>query len=91
LYHFMPKQTTQLALMLPPREPGTSAAHWLCAALRAGILDGRLRAGARLPATRDLAGQYGLSRGTIVGAFEQLKAEGYLEASVGSGKNEEFA
>jgi GntR family transcriptional regulator/MocR family aminotransferase len=39
----------------------------------------------RLPATRDLAAEYGLSRGTIVTAFEELKAEGYLEGSVGSG------
>jgi GntR family transcriptional regulator/MocR family aminotransferase len=38
-----------------------------------------------LPATRDLARQYGLSRGTIVAAFEQLKAEGYVDGSVGSG------
>jgi GntR family transcriptional regulator/MocR family aminotransferase len=81
----MAKRTTTLALMLPVREPGVPAHRWLCTALRAEILEGRLRAGARLPATRDLAGQYGLSRGTIVGAFEQLKAEGYLEGTVGSG------
>jgi GntR family transcriptional regulator/MocR family aminotransferase len=39
----------------------------------------------RLPATRDLARQYGLARGTIVAAFDQLRAEGYLEGRVGSG------
>lgn len=44
-----------------------------------------MRPGTRLPGTRDLAGQYGLSRGTIVDAFEQLTSEGYLEGSVGSG------
>jgi GntR family transcriptional regulator/MocR family aminotransferase len=38
-----------------------------------------------LPATRDLARQYGLARGTIVNAFEQLASEGYIEGSVGSG------
>ncbi|HEY0557611.1 MAG TPA: PLP-dependent aminotransferase family protein [Thermoanaerobaculia bacterium] len=81
----MAKRTTTMALMLPVREPGVPAHRWLCTALRAEILEGRLRPGARLPATRDLAGQYGLSRGTIVGAFEQLKAEGYLEGTVGSG------
>src|SRR5512144_2423265 len=37
------------------------------------------------PATRDLAGPYGLSRGTIVSAFEQLRAEGYISGRVGSG------
>src|ERR1700693_4647549 len=81
----MPRKPSHFALMLPDREPGAAAARWLYAALRAGILEGRLRPGARLPATRDLARLYGLSRGTIVGAFEQLKSEGYLEASVGSG------
>ncbi|HEX6160623.1 MAG TPA: PLP-dependent aminotransferase family protein, partial [Thermoanaerobaculia bacterium] len=49
------------------------------------ILAGRLKAGARLPATRDLAARYSLSRGTIVSAFDQLTAEGYIEGSVGSG------
>ncbi|HEY9514107.1 MAG TPA: PLP-dependent aminotransferase family protein [Gemmatimonadaceae bacterium] len=81
----MAKRTTTLALALPPRVPGTPAYRWLCIALRSAILDGRLRPGARLPATRDLAMQYGLSRGTIVSAFEQLKAEGYLQGNVGSG------
>jgi GntR family transcriptional regulator/MocR family aminotransferase len=71
--------------MLPMRDRGTPAYQWLCAALRAEILEGRLRPGSRLPGTRDLATQYGLSRGTIVSAFDQLKSEGYVEGSVGSG------
>jgi GntR family transcriptional regulator/MocR family aminotransferase len=81
----MPKRTTAFELTLPSREPGTPAYRWLCTALRAEILEGRLRPGARLPGTRDLADRYGLARGTIVNAFEQLKAEGYVEGSVGSG------
>jgi GntR family transcriptional regulator/MocR family aminotransferase len=81
----MAKRTTAFELMLPVREPVTPAHRWLYSALRSEILEGRLRPGARLPGTRDLAGQYGLSRGTIVNAFEQLKSEGYLEGSVGSG------
>ena len=81
----MAKRTTSFELMLPARDPGTPAYRWLCTALRAEILEGRLRPGARLPATRDLAEPYGLSRGTIVNAFEQLKSEGYVEGSVGSG------
>jgi GntR family transcriptional regulator/MocR family aminotransferase len=44
-----------------------------------------LRPGTRLPATRDLARQYRLARGTIVNAFDQLASEGYVEGSVGSG------
>jgi GntR family transcriptional regulator/MocR family aminotransferase len=81
----MPRQTTTFELMLPPREARTPARQWLYASLRAEILEGRLRPGSRLPGTRDLAGQYGLSRGTIVSAFEQLQSEGYVDGSVGSG------
>jgi len=81
----MAKRTATLPLALPPRDQAMPAYRWLSTALRAEILAGRLRPGARLPATRDLAGQYGLARGTIVNAFEQLKSEGYLSGSVGSG------
>lgn len=81
----MAKQTTTLSLALPPRPAGMPATRWLCSTLRIEILEGRLRPGARLPATRDLAKQYDLSRGTVVSAFEQLQSEGYLEGSVGSG------
>lgn len=81
----MAKRATPFELMLPVRNTSMPAFRWLYDALRAEILEGRLRPGARLPATRDLAQQYGLSRGTIVNAFEQLKSEGYVEGSVGSG------
>lgn len=81
----MARKTTSFELMLPARDAGTPAIRWLYAALRAEILEGRLRPGARLPGTRALAEQYGLSRGTIVTAFEQLQSEGYVEGSVGSG------
>ena len=57
----------------------------VCAALREAILDGRLRPGRRLPSTRDVASRYELSRGTVVAAFDQLKAEGYLTGRIGSG------
>ena len=81
----MTKRTSSLELMLPSRNPGATAYDWLYSALRAAIVEGRLRPAARLVSTRELATQYGLSRGTVVHAFEQLKAEGYLEGSVGSG------
>lgn len=81
----MAKQATGFGLALPPRHSKTHAFRWLYASVRAEILEGRLRSGARLPATRDLARQYRLSRGTIVSAFELLKSEGYLHGSVGSG------
>lgn len=55
------------------------------AALREGILCGDLGAGTRLPSTRELAAEIGLSRNTVALAFEQLLAEGYVEGRVGSG------
>ena len=48
-------------------------------------MSGRLKRGSRLPATRELAQQYGVSRGTVVMAFEQLHSEGYLEGRTGDG------
>ncbi len=81
----MVKRATVFELVLPLRDSGISANRWLYGALRAEILEGRLRPGARFPATRDLARQYGLARGTIVNAFEQLKSEGYVDGNVGSG------
>ncbi|HYI10029.1 MAG TPA: winged helix-turn-helix domain-containing protein [Thermoanaerobaculia bacterium] len=81
----MARQTTTFELALPPRDREMPASRWLYGALRDEILAGRMRPGARLPGTRDLAGQYGLSRGTIVSAFEQLQSEGYVEGSAGSG------
>jgi GntR family transcriptional regulator/MocR family aminotransferase len=81
----MSKRTPSLDLPLPLRGAETPAYRQLYEALRAGILDGRLGPGTCLPATRDLARQYQLSRGTIVNAFDLLKSEGYLEGSIGSG------
>src|SRR5207253_7754953 len=49
------------------------------------IISGQLPAGIRLPSTRDLVTHLGVSRNTIVYAFDQLVAEGYLESHIGSG------
>jgi GntR family transcriptional regulator / MocR family aminotransferase len=54
-------------------------------AIRTAILSGEYASGVRLPATRDLAKQLGVSRLTVVNAYEQLFAEGYLEGKIGSG------
>lgn len=54
-------------------------------ALREAILAGQLKAGARLPATRVLANAFGISRNTVLNAYAQLFAEGYVEGEVGSG------
>ncbi|MBP2402530.1 MocR-like pyridoxine biosynthesis transcription factor PdxR [Streptomyces syringium] len=55
------------------------------AALRAAVREGRLAAGTRLPSTRGLARELGLSRGTVSAAFGQLTEEGYLTTRPGSG------
>ncbi len=52
---------------------------------RGAIVDGRLRPGQRIPSTRALASELGVSRIPVLVAFEQLQAEGYLEPRVGSG------
>jgi GntR family transcriptional regulator / MocR family aminotransferase len=52
---------------------------------REAIVDGRLRAGQRLPSTRTLAGELGVSRMPVLNAFAQLLAEGYVECRVGAG------
>lgn len=53
--------------------------------VREAVRSGRLGPGARLPATRDLARDLGLSRGVVVEAYEQLVAEGVLESRTGAG------
>ncbi|HWT90054.1 MAG TPA: PLP-dependent aminotransferase family protein, partial [Solirubrobacterales bacterium] len=47
-------------------------------AVRDGIREGRLAAGTRLPSTRALAAELGVSRGVVTEAYGQLAAEGYL-------------
>ncbi len=54
-------------------------------ALRLRVLDGRLASGTRLPASRDLASALGISRNSVVRAYDQLYAEGFIEGRVGDG------
>jgi len=57
----------------------------LTRALKDAVLSGRLRSGDRLPATRALAGDLGISRNTVLASYEELAAEGFLLGKVGSG------
>lgn len=52
--------------------------------LKSQMADGSLAVGARLPSTRALALDLGVSRTTITAAYEQLAAEGYLETAQGA-------
>jgi len=72
-----------LDLAAAPGSGGRRAA--LERALRDAVQGGRLAPAARLPSTRRLADQLGLSRGTVKAAYDQLIAEGYLTARQGSG------
>jgi GntR family transcriptional regulator/MocR family aminotransferase len=79
------RETYSLDILSLDAESGTPLHRQLYATLRSFILDGRLGAGSRLPATRTLAEQLGIGRNTIISAYEQLLAEGLIEARPGSG------
>ena len=83
----MPRRTGKgslLPISLDPTLPDPLFRQ-LYAELRQGILAGRLRPGDRMPASRALAEEYGVSRNTILAAFDQLLSEGYLVTRGGSG------
>jgi GntR family transcriptional regulator/MocR family aminotransferase len=72
--------------MIPLKLSGSGPLHLqLSTALRKAILSARLAPGARLLPSRRLAGELGLSRNTVLQAYEQLCAEGYASARSGSG------
>jgi GntR family transcriptional regulator/MocR family aminotransferase len=81
----MPKAISSFELTLKSRSRHQTLTNWLYGELRSAILDGRLAPGARLPASRDFASQYELSRGTVVSVLERLQAEGYVTSRVGFG------
>src|SRR5262245_49492273 len=64
---------------------GRGIAAQVARELREAVRSGRLAQGTRLPSSRDLARDLGLSRGVVVEAYEQLVAEGFLESRVGVG------
>ncbi|MFG2004083.1 PLP-dependent aminotransferase family protein [Spirillospora sp. NPDC048911] len=66
-------------------DPGAGRRAGLERALRSAVRDGRLAPDTRLPATRRLADELGLARGTVRAAYDQLIAEGYLTARPGAG------
>jgi GntR family transcriptional regulator/MocR family aminotransferase len=57
----------------------------LTRALKSALAGGRFGQGSRLPPTRALARDLGVSRNTVLTAYEQLRAEGFMAARVGSG------
>src|SRR3984957_14954169 len=73
----------ELLLRLDPDSGKPLRAH-LETALRETIRSGRLRGGERLPSSRELAGELGVSRGLVQECYNQLLAAGDLSSRVGS-------
>lgn len=74
-----------MQFLIPISEAGGSLVQQVYGSLRQAILTGTAPADSRLPSTRDLAEQHGISRTVVVGAYERLLAEGFVTARVGSG------
>lgn len=73
-------------LLLPAAAaPARGRGRALRSALREAVRSGRLAAGTRLPSSRELAADLGVSRGLVTEAYEQLTAESYLRSGRGAG------
>ena len=76
--HFINKSSYQLKPIQP--NPSDRIYEWI----RSRIDSGAMRSGEKLPSTRSLAADLGVSRSTVVVIYEQLAAEGYIETKAGS-------
>jgi GntR family transcriptional regulator/MocR family aminotransferase len=72
-------------LVIPLSPRGDPLYRQVYSGLRHAILAGTFAAGQRLPSTRDLAEQLGISRTVVVLAYDQLLAEGFVAGRTGSG------
>ncbi|GCE28487.1 GntR family transcriptional regulator [Dictyobacter alpinus] len=83
----MDEQVLRASLLAPMLDASSGVALYrqLYEEMRQAILAGSLPAGVKLPSTRTLAQTLGVSRATVVLAFDQLLAEGYIYGKVGSG------
>jgi GntR family transcriptional regulator/MocR family aminotransferase len=67
------------------RASRTPLARQIYMQVRVAVLSGALRAGTRVPSSRAMASMLGVARASVVAAYEQLIAEGYVESRHGSG------
>ncbi|MFF9914050.1 PLP-dependent aminotransferase family protein [Streptomyces sp. NPDC013457] len=80
------RPTPAWELLLPAAAaPARRRGRALQEALREAVRTGRLTPGTRLPSSRELAADLGVSRGLVTEAYEQLTAEGYLRSGRGAG------
>ena len=77
-------RTTSRELLVSLRRGAAPLHAQIEAQLRDGVRSGRLAAGERLPSSRALAAELGVSRGVVVEAYGQLAAEGYLTVARGA-------
>jgi len=75
----------ELPLVIIRRDGDVPMHCQLSAAMRGAILRGELAPGTRLPSTRALSLELGVSRNTVIAAYDQLYAEGFTEAQRGRG------
>src|SRR5215218_84931 len=80
----MARTSSQLELLVALRRGDGPLHAQLEAQLRDGVRGGRLAPGVRLPSSRALAAELGVSRGVVVEAYAQLSAEGYLAVRAGA-------
>ncbi len=80
----MPRRLTEVPVRLDRSGP-TPLTTQLSGALREAMASGALLAGERLPSSRTLAAQLGVSRTVVTDAYQQLYAEGWLDGRHGSG------
>jgi GntR family transcriptional regulator / MocR family aminotransferase len=71
-------------LAIPQSDGAKTVAARISDAIKAQIAEGVYPPGSRLPSSRALAADLGVSRTTVTAAYEQLAAEGYLEARQGA-------
>ena len=74
-----------MQLVIPLSTAGEPLFKRIYAGLRKSILSGALPSGGKLPSTRDLARELGVSRTVVVLAYEHLLAEGFVSGRMGSG------
>ncbi len=83
----MAKVSTQISLTAVALDASSTVPLYrqLYDSIRTAVVSGQLAPGLKLPGSREMARELGVSRNTAAGAFEQLVAEGYLEARTGAG------
>ncbi len=74
-----------MRLVIPLSRKGEPLFRQVYAGLRQAILSGTFRAADRLPSTRELADELGISRTVVLLAYDQLVAEGFAAGRGGSG------